>query len=139
MLRLMLLAGTTFGFLSVALGAFGAHQLEGWLEDQGRTPEAIAKALDWTKTAVSYQLPHSVMVVALLSVARIRESSQEHSGSQAAAKLASLFFLVGITLFCGGLYSMAFFDVMGHFLIVPSGGVCLMLGWLALLGYCFKN
>lgn len=44
-----------FGFLSVALGAFGAHALEGKLTPEGR---------DWWHTATLYALPHATAAFA---------------------------------------------------------------------------
>ncbi len=38
--------------------------------------------------------------------------------------------LLGIALFCGGLYSMVYLGEMGHWAIVPSGGLCFIIGWL---------
>jgi uncharacterized membrane protein YgdD (TMEM256/DUF423 family) len=35
-------------------------------------------------------------------------------------------------LFSGGLYSMVFWDRMGHWSIVPLGGSLLMIAWLSL-------
>ncbi|WP_300421510.1 DUF423 domain-containing protein, partial [uncultured Hyphomonas sp.] len=53
--RLGIFAALT-GFLAVALGAFGAHALDGQL-----TPEG----LDWWHTATLYALPHAAAALAI--------------------------------------------------------------------------
>jgi uncharacterized membrane protein YgdD (TMEM256/DUF423 family) len=38
-------------------------------------------------------------------------------------------FLAGTVLFSGGLYSLVFADLLGHWSIVPSGGLMFLIGW----------
>jgi len=96
------------GLLGVALGAVAAHAIS--------DPKAVA-ALE--KAAV-YQLIH---VLALLFV------------SQKANRWAGLscwFFLAGITLFCGSIEAKYLLGIQNATALEPSGGICLMLGWIFL-------
>lgn len=101
----------TFGFLAVALGAFGAHGLKGTLEQHGT--EAI-----W-QTAASYHLAHAL---ALLVLAQ-RDS---------APRLPIALFGIGIVIFSGSLYVLALTNVKWLGAITPFGGVALLAGWLSL-------
>jgi uncharacterized membrane protein YgdD (TMEM256/DUF423 family) len=47
-----------FGFVSVALGAFGAHALEARLTAEG---------MEWWHTATLYALPHAAAALAAVS------------------------------------------------------------------------
>ena len=108
---LRLFAGLT-GFLAVALGAFGAHGLEGML-----TPEA----LDWWHTATLYALPHSVAALAI----------SLHAGKGLIRK-AGWAFVIGTILFAGSLYAMALGAPRWFGAITPLGGVSFLAGW----GFC---
>ena len=122
LIRWIVVLAAVLGFVSVAIGAFGAHGLDSRLEAQGFAAEEIAKKLDQCETAVRYQMFH---VLALMALGLM--------GQQACSKkrsVASAFFALGICLFCGGLYSMVFLDAMGHWAIVPAGGLCFMIGWI---------
>ncbi len=96
------------GLLGVALGAMAAHAIA--------DPKAIAAV----EKAALYQLIH---VLALLF------ASQQVGRF---AKLSSWFFLLGIILFCGSIelkYLLGFHSATA---LAPSGGICLMLGWVFL-------
>jgi uncharacterized membrane protein YgdD (TMEM256/DUF423 family) len=105
------------------LGAFAAHGLESLLQRQGLESTEVVKKLGQCEVAVRYQMLHTLAILALSLTMRVRGISAWAVG----------LWLAGIGLFCGGLYSMVFFNRMGHWSIVPSGGLCFMLGWLALL------
>ena len=113
-----IICGGIFGFLGVALGAFGAHGLGNSL-----SPEM----LDIYKTGVNYQLVHSI---AILSV-----------GLSADKKyfISALFFSIGIVLFSFSLY---IYSVTGSTLIVmitPIGGLCFLIGWLMIIVKAVKK
>ncbi len=99
------LAGAA-GFVTVALGAFGAHGLEGKL-----TPEAQ----DWWQTATFYGLTHAVAAF----------TASEREGSNGAA----IAFLVGALIFSGSLYAMALGGPRSLGMITPIGGVSFLAGW----------
>ncbi|MCR9291621.1 MAG: DUF423 domain-containing protein [bacterium] len=122
MRRWMVLAAGVLGCLGVMIGAYGAHGLEASLTDQQLSVEDVQKRLEQCDIAVRYHMLHVLAILCLGIVA-----------SDLAVRLRTLavvFFLLGILLFCGGLYAMVFLGVMGHWAIVPSGGLCFMLGWL---------
>src|SRR6478609_3148496 len=85
-------AGATFGFLSVALGAFGAHALKPTLIGYG--------SLDTFELAVRYQFFHAL---ALLIIGLMMEKTNTPLLRYAAALI-----VIGITLFSGSLYALAF-------------------------------
>ena len=102
----------SFGFLAVALGAFGAHGLKDLL-NQNET------ALIWEK-AVFYHFIHAVMLFVLAQQNPIRMGPW-------------LSFLVGIVLFSGSLYLLAVTNIKVLGAITPFGGVSFIIGWLWLV------
>jgi len=116
-MKLFLFLGALNGFIAVALGAFGAHGLEGTISD-----EAIAT---WEK-AVQYQMFHTMALIAIgLLGAKIRNSSLNWSGWM---------FFIGILLFSGTLYIYSLTGITFFAIITPFGGVAFLTGWV-LLGY----
>ncbi len=101
-----------FGFVAVALGAFGAHGLKDTLTRN----DTLAV---W-QTAALYHLMHSVVMLVLAS----RESLRVW---------AWRLFAAGIVIFSGSLYALALRNVKILGAITPIGGVCLLGGWLALM------
>lgn len=116
MAKLFLSIAAINGFLSVALGAFGAHGLRGKLADN------LFRAFE---TGVQYHFYHTL---ALLAVGLLLQRMQGNAALLASGWL----FVVGILLFSGSLYGLAFGGpkVLGP--ITPLGGVCFLLGWIAL-------
>jgi len=106
--RLGLLAAAT-GFLAVALGAFGAHALEGRL-----TPDAEA----WWDTATLYALPHAVAALAI--------SLASHDKFLRGAGWA---FVAGSMIFAGSLYGLALGAPRWMGAITPIGGILFLTGW----------
>ncbi|HLQ72543.1 MAG TPA: DUF423 domain-containing protein [Bacillota bacterium] len=116
-MRLFLVIGAASGFIAVALGAFGAHGLEGKISE--------ASISIWEK-AVQYQMFHTFALVAVgLVFAKIERPSLGWSG---------WLFLIGIILFSGSLYTYALTGVTFFALITPFGGVAFLIGWF-LLGF----
>ncbi|MFC1661411.1 DUF423 domain-containing protein [Gemmatimonadota bacterium] len=111
--RVLGFLGALFGFLAVALGAFGSHGLEGRLP-----PEALATF----ETAVRYQMYHAL---ALLVVAW---QSRRAPG----ADLAGWAFVTGILLFSGSLYVLVATGQTWLGAITPMGGLAFLTGWLGL-------
>ncbi len=121
MIRWIVLLAGILGALGVGIGAHAAHGLEKYLGEQGVEATEIAKRLEQCDIAVRYHLIHVAALLAVgLSIPRPAIKRKN---------LAALFFLLGIGLFCGGLYSMVYLGEMGHWAIVPSGGLCFMIGW----------
>jgi uncharacterized membrane protein YgdD (TMEM256/DUF423 family) len=106
------------GFLGVALGAFGAHLLKAHL-----------KALQMTdvwETAVFYHLIHAVVLLML-------------AGRPTFPRLPWTFFFVGIILFSGSLYLLAYTGIKWLGAITPLGGLCLLAGWALLAARGFAG
>ena len=101
-----------FGFVAVALGAFGAHGLHDLLK-QNQT-DAI-----WEK-AVFYHLIHTVMLFVLAGRAPLRHGPW-------------FCFLAGIVIFSGSLYLLAVTNLRWWGAITPAGGLSFLAGWLWLL------
>lgn len=117
-----LTAAAVSGFLSVAIGAFAAHGLEGRL---------AAEALDWMATGLRYQMLHvgGLLAVALLTIRRPARS----------LRLAGTGFLLGTLIFSGLLYVMALTGVRWLGMIVPIGGLGFLIGWAALAYYAISE
>lgn len=129
MTRWIVLVAGVLGVVGVSIGAFAAHGLEKNLVRQGLEAAEIAKRLDQCEVAVRYHMLHTLALLALglsSSVGGLRRSAA-----------AAAFMLLGIGLFSGGLYSMVFAGVMGHWAIVPSGGLCMILGWCCVASLAF--
>jgi uncharacterized membrane protein YgdD (TMEM256/DUF423 family) len=99
------------GLLGVAMGAFGAHLLYARLA-------ALHMAEVW-ETAVFYHLIHAVVLLLLASRPTF-------------ARLPWNCFLIGILLFSGSLYLLAYTGVKWLGIITPFGGLSLLAGWLIL-------
>jgi uncharacterized membrane protein YgdD (TMEM256/DUF423 family) len=108
------------GFLAVALGAFGAHGLEGAMKD---LPDG-AKRLAWWRTGVDYHFWHALLAAVLVALV----------GKLPAKRLAlSLGCIVaGVVLFSGSLYAMTLTGVTALGMVTPIGGVAFLAGWAAL-------
>jgi uncharacterized membrane protein YgdD (TMEM256/DUF423 family) len=94
------------GFLGVALGAFGAHQLAAVLS-------ANQTASIW-QTAVLYHLVHAVAAL------------------WASSRHPTLVWIwaAGIFVFSGSLYLLALTNIRWLGAITPIGGLLLLAGWL---------
>lgn len=125
MSRWMVAVAGVLGLLGVALGAFAAHGLESRLAEQGLEPVELAKRIDNCETGARYHMLHSLALLSLgLSTAPVCPKRRA---------VAAACFLLGIALFSGGLYSISLFGVLGHWAIVPAGGLCFMVGWFVVI------
>jgi uncharacterized membrane protein YgdD (TMEM256/DUF423 family) len=97
------------GFLSVALGAFGAHQLAALLT-------ANQTSSIW-QTAVLYHLVHAVAAL------------------WAAGRHPTVVWIwaAGIVIFSGSLYLLAITNVRWLGAITPIGGLLFLAGWLLIV------
>lgn len=101
------------GALSVAMGAFAAHGLDGSLSP---------RLMDAFRTAVLYQFLHSL---ALLGIIGLPEQLL-YSGRQLWVARS---FLAGIILFSGSLYALVFTGISALGIITPLGGIAFIVGW----------
>ncbi len=115
--KFLLAASSVFGFLGVALGAFGAHVLKSNL-----TPEMLVIF----EKGVLYQLIHSSVSLAIAL-----------NGNENYYKPV-LFFLTGILLFSFSLYLYSVTSLKFFAMITPFGGVAYLTGWLLLAVKAFR-
>ena len=107
-----LVLGSLFAFLGVAAGAFGAHSLKAVL-----SPDMLVVF----ETAVRYQMYHAF---ALLIVGWACDQFP-----QASFTPAGWLFAIGIVLFSGSLYALAFTGSAWLGAFTPLGGVAFLVGW----------
>lgn len=113
------------GALSIAIGAFAAHQLRGSISDN---------ALEIFETSVKYQFYH---VFALLAVGIIYREFPNNL-----LKWSGRLFIAGIILFSGSLYILTWIIAVGMSgynwvgIFTPFGGLCFILGWIFLFLGC---
>ena len=114
--RTFFLIASLFGGLSVALGAFGAHALRDRIE---------ASLLANYQTGVSYMFYHALALFAVAwAISRWPSSSLP--------VWAGWLFVLGIAVFSGSLFVMAFTGLRWLGAITPIGGVAFIAGWLLL-------
>lgn len=116
-MKIFIILGAINAFLSVALGAFGAHGLEGKLEP---------KYINIWEKAVKYQMFHAtgLFIVGILL------------GKYPASALLSWsgwLMLIGIILFAGSLYILAVTQISVLGAITPLGGLSFLAAWLLLV------
>lgn len=113
--RFFLGSGALLGMLAVALGAFAAHGLKGYLD---------AEQAAWWQTAVQYQFYHALAMLAVAwAVGRWPVATAVWSG---------WLFLAGVLIFCGMLYAMALGAPRWLGAITPIGGTSMIVAWLLL-------
>ena len=111
--RSTLFAGALLGFIAVATGAFGAHALKPMLTQSGK--------LETYELAVRYQFYHAITLVVVAALMRTNISTR--------LKYSALCFVIGVVLFSGSLFAMAFIKLGALGVITPVGGLFLLLGW----------
>ncbi|MEI7026223.1 DUF423 domain-containing protein [Paenibacillus sp. y28] len=115
-MQVLLLLGSINMFLSVVLGAFGAHALKKRL-----SPEMAAIY----QTAVQYQIAHALGLILMAILA--------HTAIPSALVITAGWFLfAGILLFCGSLYVLSLTGMKKLGAITPIGGLCFLIGWALL-------
>jgi uncharacterized membrane protein YgdD (TMEM256/DUF423 family) len=128
--RFCLAVGSVLAGLAVALGAFAAHGLDGFLLEKyagqtrvvlGREIPAAEKYLADFKTAAEYQMTHALAILAI-------GLWLERRGCRLASA-AGWCFVGGIAIFSGGLYALVVSGVRVLGAIVPIGGVLFLVGW----------
>lgn len=100
--------------MAVAIGAFGAHALKPILIATGRE--------DTFELAVRYQFYHSLALLLIGVLARHIQVKL--------LGVSSLFFIAGILIFSGSLYTLSLTGITWLGAITPIGGVCFLAGWL---------
>ena len=129
--KLWIFVGIMISGLAVVSGAFGAHGLDKLLEQKlAAKPEAasdpalsIERLNHDYEVAVRYQMFHGLALVALGILAAMWPTRWW----DAAAGLM----VIGVLIFCGGLYILVFTLDKSWGARVPFGGLAMILGWLA--------
>lgn len=128
-----LVVGAILGGLSVGLGAFAAHGLDGVFVKKyagqtrsvgGETVPLARKFLNDFKTGAEYQMTHSLALLAVGLLEQRRASKR--------LRLAGFAFTLGILLFSGSLYVLTLTGATWLGMVTPFGGVGFLVGWGAL-------
>lgn len=116
-MKIFIIIGAINAFLSVALGAFGAHGLEGKVEP---------KYLEIWKTGVQYQMFHAAgMILVGILIGQVQASSL--------LNWSGWMMLAGTVIFSGSLYALTLSGVKVLGAITPIGGVAFLAGWVLLV------
>lgn len=116
MAKLMVLLGSLNAFLSVALGAFGAHGLRNKLS---------AEMMAIYDTAVQYHMAHALGLILVGILIRLTSAS-------GLLNWAGILLLAGIVIFSGSLYMLSITGLRWFGAITPIGGLSFLLGWVLL-------
>lgn len=114
--RKIILTAAFLGFISIVLGAFGAHALKKLID---------VNALATFETGVRYQMYHALFLLFLATNAKVQEKT----------KKAILYLVIfGVLFFSGSIYLLATnsitafdFKVIGF--VTPIGGLLLIVAW----------
>jgi uncharacterized membrane protein YgdD (TMEM256/DUF423 family) len=120
------LAGT-FGLTALILDAFGTHALPSRL---ALSPEAMNLVKQSWQTAIKYQLVHALLLLFFAHMALERK--------QWNLTLGKVFTVLGVFLFCGGIYTKILIGCACVGKIAPYGGSCFMLAWVCLMVTAFR-
>jgi uncharacterized membrane protein YgdD (TMEM256/DUF423 family) len=120
-------AGAIWGFLAVAIGAFGAHGLKDRFKSLGdqfgplvtERPEVIFQ------TATHY---HAFCAMAILAAGLLAATGRGGTALQ----VAGWSLLLGSVIFSGSLYVLAATGIKWLGAITPIGGLFMLVGWVAL-------
>ncbi|MDM8545751.1 DUF423 domain-containing protein [Candidatus Venteria ishoeyi] len=115
--KLWIILGAFNALLAILLGTFGAHGLK-----QSISPEMLTVY----QTAVQYQMSHALALLMIGAVAHFWSTSSW-------LKAAGWLLTTGIVLFSGSLYLLSITGIKNFGWITPVGGICFILGWMALI------
>lgn len=132
----LVLAGVC-GALGVAVGAFGGHGLEGFLESRQWTDEIVARRTEQFEIGVHYHLVHAVALLGLAALERTVALSRPQRTIRFAAGLMA----AGILLFSGSLYALVLTGETWLGAVTPLGGLCWIAAWslLALAAWQLRS
>jgi uncharacterized membrane protein YgdD (TMEM256/DUF423 family) len=119
--------GAIWGFLAVAMGAFGAHGLQERFDTLGKYAENLTsqRLSEIFHSGAQY---HMFCALALLAVGILAQTGR----GSAALETAGWSLLSGSLLFSGSLYALATTGIKWLGAITPIGGLGMLIGWLAL-------
>ena len=120
--KLFLVLGSLYGFLGVALGAFGAHALKTKLS---------AEMFQVFEVGVRYHMYHTLaLLITAWAVSQYKHPLLLASG---------WFFTLGILVFSGSLYILALSGVKIWGAMTPLGGLLFLMGWLTFAAGILKS
>jgi uncharacterized membrane protein YgdD (TMEM256/DUF423 family) len=122
-MKLFLILGAINAFLAVALGAFGAHGLEGKLTE---------KYLKVWETGVTYHMYHALGLV-LIAILADKWPNSPIIG------FSGWLMVIGILLFSGSLYVLSTSGIKVLGAITPLGGVAFLAAWVLIIIAAVKN
>lgn len=115
-MKIFIVLGSFNAFISVALGAFGAHGL--------RDKVTAEQLVTWGK-AVDYQMYHALALLIIALAIKLWPDVRR-------VRTAGFLLFVGILLFSGSLYALALTEIRMLGIITPIGGVAFLWGWILL-------
>lgn len=113
-MKIFIVLGSLNAFISVALGAFGAHALRHKI-----APELL---VTWEK-AVDYQMYHALALFIIAISIKLWPEVRR-------IRTAGFLLFIGILLFSGSLYTLVLTEVRALGVITPIGGVAFLWGWV---------
>ena len=119
--------GAIWGFLAVAIGAFGAHGLKDRFKSLGDQfgPLVTERPEGIFQTATHY---HAFCALAILAVGLLAATGRGGT----ALPVAGWSLLLGSVIFSGSLYVLAATGIKWLGAITPIGGLFMLVGWVAL-------
>lgn len=110
------------GFITILLGAFGAHALQETLS---------LSELKSFETGVRYQMYHVIVLLFVNTYSEFKLKSKN--------TISYLFFL-GILFFSGSIYAITLgVNAKSIWFVTPLGGLFFMLGWLKMMLSFYKR
>ena len=125
-IRWLLIAAAIAGASGVAIGAFGAHGLPGFLQSHGADTDLIAKRVAQFDTGARYHLIHAVALLAISALGGAPAGLLRWTG---------ILMIAGIVLFSGSLYLLVATNTPALGAITPLGGLSWIIAW-TLLAFC---
>ncbi|MCA9187279.1 MAG: DUF423 domain-containing protein [Planctomycetales bacterium] len=116
--------GALLGASAVGMGAFAAHGMKNYLQTRGVDLATIDTRVENCELATQYQLFHALALLAV-GILALQQPNAWFT-------VSGFILVLGSILFCGGIYYNAFAATPLHHLVVPSGGICFIVGWLAI-------
>ena len=120
--RKLIIAGAVFGFLFVALGAFGAHGLKTLMS---------AEQQAWFRTGNLYLGIHAMAIIFC--------GILHHLFLTRSIAMSGWLFLTGILIFSGTLFLMALGGPRWLGAVTPIGGTLFLIGWGTLVYGILKS
>ena len=121
--RFWIIVAALLGALGVLIGAVGAHMGAGPLEGD----QAVFFEKAWR-----YHMTHVFAILFCSWLIWVFDHGLESHGSWS-ARLAALFFFIGILLFSGVLYIQALAGGSPTVPLVPIGGMSFIAGWVMVM------